>query len=263
MLVLSRRLNERIVLPGIQTTFEVLGIRCGTVRIGVQAPQAVSVLRDEVWQRERDRKDVPDLLRAGAAWSGLQELNHLTRNRLNASAVGLALLRRQLQSGLTHDALGTLERLERDVQGLGEQAARIVEKARFTAPPAPAKARKALLVEDDHNERELLAGFLRLAGLEVETTGDGADALDYLRHNGRPDVMLLDMMLPRCDGAATLQAIRREPSLSGLKVFAISGYSPERFGLDKAGVRVDRWFSKPFNPEVLLRDLTEELADAP
>src|SRR5690349_1364754 len=69
MLVLSRRLNERIVLPGIQTTFEVLGIRAGTVRIGVEAPQAVSVLRDEVWQRERDRKDVPDLLRAGAAWS--------------------------------------------------------------------------------------------------------------------------------------------------------------------------------------------------
>jgi carbon storage regulator CsrA len=259
MLVLSRRLNEKIVLPSIQTTFEIVAIKPGAVRVGIEAPDAVAVYREEVWLSEQELPDAPDLLRASQAWDRMQELGHLVRNRLNASSIGLALLKRQLQAGLTQDTLETLQKLERETQALAEQAARLVDQVR--PKPAAARARKALLVEDDHNERELLAGFLRLAGLEVATAGDGSDALDYLQKNDRPDVMLLDMMLPRCDGAATVRAVRSEPALRELKIFAISGYAPERFGLEKAGVRVDRWFSKPFNPEVLLRDLTEEFAD--
>jgi CheY-like chemotaxis protein len=73
-------------------------------------------------------------------------------------------------------------------------------------------------------------------------------------------VLLLDMMLPRCDGTATLQAIRPERAEG---VGALSGHVRERFGLNQAGVRVDRWFSESFNPEVLLRDLAQSLADAP
>ena len=72
-----------------------------------------------------------------------------------------------------------------------------------------------------------MAGFLRMSGLEVVTAGDGSDALDYLRKEGRPDVVLLDMGLPRFDGAATLKEIRRTPALAGLKVFAVSG-APRR-----------------------------------
>ena len=90
MLVLSRRLNEKIVLPNIQTTFEILGIRGGAVRLGVQAPDVVAVYREEVWARDKHRTPVRDLLRDGPARAGLQEVNHLLRNRLNASAVGLA-----------------------------------------------------------------------------------------------------------------------------------------------------------------------------
>jgi carbon storage regulator CsrA len=261
MLVLSRRLNEKIVLPNIHTTLEVVAIKGGTVRIGVEAPDAVAVFRAEVWQRDRGSRSVPDLLHEGLALSGLHELSHLVRNRLNASAIGLALLKRQLQAGLLDDALGTLQKLERDTEALGAQSAQIVDQARPRVPAA--RTRRALLVEDDHNERELLAGFLRLAGLEVATAGDGADALDYLHRHDRPDVMLLDMVLPRCDGPTTLRAVRSEPALSGLKIFAISGHAPERFGLEQAGVRVDRWFSKPLSPEVLLRDLAQEFADAP
>src|SRR5205085_5187788 len=140
MLVLSRRLNEKIVLPNIQTTFEVLAIKGVAVRLGVQAPDVVAVFREEVWARDKDRKPVRDLLRDGPASSGLRELNHLLRNRLNASAIGLALLRRQLQSGLTHDGLATLERLEHEVKALGDQAAGLIDQARRPAP-VPAKVR--------------------------------------------------------------------------------------------------------------------------
>jgi CheY-like chemotaxis protein len=128
--------------------------------------------------------------------------------------------------------------------------------------PAPRRARRALLVEDDHNERELLAGFLRLAGIDVVTAGDGSDALDRLRQpDERPDVVLLDMVLPRLDGPTTVRAIRRDPALAGLKIFAMTGHSPERFGLGEGPSGIDRWFNKPLNPEVLLRDLHQELGN--
>ena len=53
MLVLSRRLNEKIVLPGLGITIQVLDIRRGTVRLGIEAPPDVSVLREELAGRPR------------------------------------------------------------------------------------------------------------------------------------------------------------------------------------------------------------------
>src|SRR5207248_7954866 len=105
---------------------------------------------------------------------------HFWRNRLNTASVGLALLRGQLRAGLAENAEATLDKVDQALRALHER----VDPA---PQPAPAPRRKALLVEDDPNECELLAGFLRLAGLDVTTAGDGSDALDHLRKEGRPD----------------------------------------------------------------------------
>jgi len=115
-------------------------------------------------------------------------------------------------------------------------------------------------VEDNANERELLAIFLRMAGVDVDTAGDGADALDYLRHRQRPDVVLLDMVLPRCDGATTVREIRRDPACAGLKIFAVTGRSPDDFDLARGPAGVDRWLQKPLDPGLLLHSLNQELA---
>ena len=48
MLVLSRRLNEKVVLPGLGITVQVLAIRRGAVRLGIEAPPGVTVLREEL-----------------------------------------------------------------------------------------------------------------------------------------------------------------------------------------------------------------------
>ena len=97
----------------------------------------------------------------------------------------------------------------------------------------------------------------------MATAGDGLDALDYLHKGGRPDVVLLDMGLPRCDGPTTVREIRRDPACAGLKVFAVSASAPEQFGwAGQAGREggVNRWFQKPVNPQELLRELKQELA---
>lgn len=100
-----------------------------------------------------------------------------------------------------------------------------------------------------------MAGFFRMAGYQVATASDGSDALDYLAHHEQPDVLLLDMMLPRCDGPTTIRLLRGDPQYNQLNIFAMSGHTPDELGLDCRTSGVARWFQKPLNPELLLAEL--------
>jgi carbon storage regulator CsrA len=261
MLVLSRGAGEKLVFPTIGVTLEVLQIRGRKVRLGIQAPPEVPVLRDEL---------VEDSQRAAAATAarrlaalGRAGLPHDVRNRLHAASLALRLYQRQLDRCMFDAAEDTLSKLAEQFAALELEAAKAAEAA--TAGPGDpigtgsTLCGRALLVEDDSNECELLAGFLRISGYEVATAGDGADALDYLASHQRPDVVLLDMFMPRFDGQQTVQAIRSDPRLEDLKVFAISGTSPAKLGIATGPTGVDRWFAKPVNPETLVREMSREL----
>jgi carbon storage regulator CsrA len=257
MLVLSRRPQEKILLPNLGTSIEILGVKGDRVRLGIEAPPEIKVLRDELASEESSAGVTSALPFAElqARVSATRQQRHQIRNQLNLASVGLALVSGQLQAGIVDGAKNTLEKLRQGIEDLGAQVESLV-----ASPPArPAAQTKdsktALLVEDDDNECELLAGFFRLAGYQVATAGDGADAIDYLHDHEPPDVMLLDMMLPRCDGPTTIRMLRRDPALADLKIYAVSGYTPEEVGLDRKMAGVDRWFQKPLNPEVLLREL--------
>jgi carbon storage regulator CsrA len=253
MLVLSRRPQEKITLPDLSVTIEVLGIRGGAVRLGIEAPAALRVLRAEVPDRVREWGAAPPAATVEAA-----PQSRLVQQRLRVTQKGLDQLQALLDAGRCDDARDILSRIAEDVQllqrRLGDSDA---AEPRNSAPQA--RRRKALLVEDNANERELLATFLRRAGVDVDTAGDGQDALDYLHGHGKPDVMLLDMTMPRCDGPTLLREVRRDPAYRGLKVFAVSGYQPEDFALDEAAMGVARWFSKPLDPSRLVRDLLQEV----
>ncbi len=262
MLVLSRRVNEKIVLPGIDTTIQLLSTKQGLVRLGIDAPPEVAVFREEVWDRRRTELPPKKLLEDSFARARLHELNHLLRNRLNAANLGLAVLRQQMIRGMVAEADKTLLKIEEDFKSLRQQAEDLVEKT--LNPPAPKPENhpfRALVVEDDSNERELLAGFLRFAGMDVLTAGDGADALDCLKKHDHTDVLLLDMMLPRCDGASTIKAIRSDPKLHDLKIFAVTGYTPDRFNVTQGPDGVDRWFRKPVDLQALLQGLGQVAHD--
>jgi CheY-like chemotaxis protein len=169
--------------------------------------------------------------------------------------VGLAEARRHLRAGRTEEALLLLDKIDEDAQLLERRLGSAADPA--TSPQARGTA---LLVDDDRNTSALLAECLRLAGVEVETAGDGLAALDYLRTHSRPDVMLLDMAMPRCDGPTTLRAIRGDPAYAGLKVYGLSGYAREQFDVAEGPDGLNGWFQKPIDPQALLRDLDRELS---
>jgi two-component system, OmpR family, response regulator len=291
MLVLSRKLNEKILLPSIHTSVEVLDIKGDRVRLGIEAPASVTILREELAARQAAegglpvrptapvRKPAGDRATAAlaeaapvdpaaiesmeAAQALVRRHRHQFRNHLNSATIGIALVQRQLQAGMLAQAEATLTKISTGVHQMTDQLELVIlppgalSAGNEVLPAGPAKkgAPRALLVEDDHNECQLLAGFLRLAGYQVATANDGSDAIDYLHQNERPDVMLLDMMLPRCDGPTMIRRLRDEPAFHDLKIFAMSGYTPDQVGLDCSASGVARWFQKPLNPELLLREL--------
>lgn len=111
-----------------------------------------------------------------------------------------------------------------------------------------------LVVEDDTTLRELLAASLRLAGFTVSPVTTGAEALDAVRR-GRPDLIVLDVMLPDFDGFEVVRRLRGEaaPSPSGpppvLFLTARDAAEDRISGLTAGG---DDYVTKPFNLEELI-----------
>jgi CheY-like chemotaxis protein len=80
-----------------------------------------------------------------------------------------------------------------------------------------------LIIDDDEDARTVLRLILEAEGYQVEEASDGADALERLRVGSRPELILLDIMMPRLDGERFLKAMRGDPRLSGTSVFILSG----------------------------------------
>lgn len=249
MLVLSRRPNEKIVFPNLGITVEILRISGRAVCVGVDAPREVRILRDELPDRGSDTTPAED--------QKLRELRHALRNRLNSANLALHLVRRQLQLGRTIDAEATIEKALGELGKLDEDVSQIGGKS---AARNVGERPRALLVEDDANESELLAGYLRMSGYDVHTVGDGEEALQVLMAQPRPDVVLLDMRMPKLNGPDTVSSIRQRPELHDLKVFAVSGTPRGELAVGLGPGGVDRWFSKPLDPAKLVDAMNRELA---
>jgi carbon storage regulator CsrA len=260
MLVLSRRLNEKLLFPSINTTIQIVSSKRGIVRLGIEAPPEVKVLREEIAHRETALAEPVTISHDQPLKRQVSQL----RDRLLRTGIGLGTVQLLLDTGNSEAAQRVLGRIRDEFQLLRRGVEGELDEAPAKkATPSRQQKHKALLVEDDIYQRELLAGFLRMVGLEVDTAGDGADALDYLHSRPQPDVVLLDMGLPRCDGATMVRHIRRDPTYSGLRIYAVTSSRPEQFDLAQGSGGIDRWFQKPLDPAVLLENLKQELDTTP
>lgn len=109
---------------------------------------------------------------------------------------------------------------------------------------------RILLIEDDPSIREVVALGLRAVGFDVDTAADGQAGLDRWRAE-RPDLVLLDVMLPRLDGLEVCRAIRRESTTPVVMLTARGDTIDVVVGLE-AGA--DDYIRKPFEmPELVAR----------
>lgn len=95
---------------------------------------------------------------------------------------------------------------------------------------------RTLIVDDDEDIREVMELILESRGHEVSTARDGRAALRSLLSGSRPDVILLDMMMPRMDGEAFLGAMRAHPELVDIPVIIISGMQDAQRTAHQLGV---------------------------
>ncbi len=123
--------------------------------------------------------------------------------------------------------------------------------ARTYSRVVPGVSGRVLVVDDNKVIRQLIRVNLELEGLEVVTAADGAECLDVV-HQVRPDLVTLDVVMPRLDGLRTAARLRADPRTHHLPLAIISActqYEVET-GLD---VGVDAFLAKPFEPAELVR----------
>ncbi|HWC35058.1 MAG TPA: response regulator [Mycobacteriales bacterium] len=110
---------------------------------------------------------------------------------------------------------------------------------------------RVLVVEDDDVIRQLITVNLELEGFEVVTAVDGQDALDRIG-DIRPDVVTLDVMMPRLDGWQTASRLRENPDTAHIKVVLLSARAQEADIQHGERLGVDAYLTKPFDPEELV-----------
>lgn len=260
MLVLSRKENQAVRFPRLGITVQVVRVEGCKVRLGVDAPREVKILRDELCEAADEQVDLP------SAEPTAQAVRHQQRNELNKARLGLALAQKQLECGRTGEAEQTLAAALAEIELLDSVATAAPLGQRFDSSVAATanqfrKPRKrALIVEDNENERELLAGYLRLSGFQVDTASNGLEAIKYLSAAGEdlPQAVVLDMKMPMLDGAKTVSSIRFRPKLRNLRLYAVSGSTPDEMSLAIGPKGVDHWFSKPVDPEELVRHISSD-----
>lgn len=123
-----------------------------------------------------------------------------------------------------------------------------LRRPRVTAP-------RLLVVEDDPSVRGLLRTLLAAEGYQVTVAADGLAALDQASAQ-RPELILLDVVLPDLGGVRVVEELRADPALAGIPVLVVTGRTEWLPSLrDRLGER--NVFGKPFGVEELLARIAE------
>ena len=115
--------------------------------------------------------------------------------------------------------------------------------------------RKILIVEDQKSIRLLMNAILKRS-FDVETLSDGLAGMAWLNEGNIPDLIILDMQMPRVDGFQFLKILKKSGIFNSIPVIVVSGNESE---LDKQAclaLGAEYYFQKPFDPKELLNKIS-------
>ena len=108
-----------------------------------------------------------------------------------------------------------------------------------------------LVVDDDEDNIRIISTMLLARGYEVRLARDGRGALESIRLQ-RPDLVLLDVMMPGMDGMQVLDAIRADPRLASLPVILVTAKTEDHDLLEGYRAGAQYYVTKPFTSRQLL-----------
>ncbi len=117
------------------------------------------------------------------------------------------------------------------------------------APRGPQQS--VVVVEDEPDILEVLSYNLRREGFEVETSNDGEEGLKLIQQH-RPDLVLLDLMLPNMDGLDICRTIKSDQNTGHIPVIMVTAKSAESDLVLGLGIGADDYVTKPFSPKELV-----------
>lgn len=131
---------------------------------------------------------------------------------------------------------------------------------------ATANEKKILVVDDEPDVRNFLVACLEDAGFSVDAAADGLEALEKIEKEV-PDLMTLDMVMPRLSGIKLIRKLRRNEKWSNLPIIVVTAHAHSEFASEDVktfnafttGLTPKRVIEKPVTPSVLIKTICEIL----
>jgi two-component system alkaline phosphatase synthesis response regulator PhoP len=124
----------------------------------------------------------------------------------------------------------------------------------YSGPVSSEPVRKILVVDDEPDIRDFLSYNLRREHFEVHTASDGVEGLQMALHL-RPDIVLLDVMMPGMDGVEVCAELRRHPEMHSVLIVFLTARGEDYSQIAAFQVGADDYITKPVRPRVLVSRL--------
>jgi len=118
--------------------------------------------------------------------------------------------------------------------------------------------KQILIVDDDKHVRDSIAKYLRLNGqnFTVSTSSDGLETASLISRLV-PDIIILDLMMPRMDGFLVCKMIKANPLIKDIYIMVLTGFATEENKQKALAAGADDIFEKPIEPEILLKEINK------
>ena len=122
----------------------------------------------------------------------------------------------------------------------------------------PVKTRKILIVDDEPFILKSLSFVLSKEGFRIETANNGLEAMEKIR-NDKPDIVFLDIMMPKKNGMEVCEWIRSNPVFKDIYVIILTAKGQEMDREKGYSIGADEYMTKPFSPSSVVKRLREIL----
>ena len=143
------------------------------------------------------------------------------------------------------------QRISEDAAWHPREGATTREEASPSVPvEVPPRPRRILIVDDSAGNRSLVRAMLKADGYELSDAADGASALQMIMER-KPDLVLLDLMMPIVDGFTVIKRLRADVRTAGLPIIVLTAMAEAEAQVQSLELGADDYMAKPFDPKVL------------